>query len=263
MSVTVISKDFIHYEALGRGKPVIFVHGWLGSWRYWWPTMQALSKQYRVFAYDLWGYGNSSKISTKYSFEAYLDLLAQFIDRLGISAPLILIGHDLGAAIALRYSRLFPGQVDRLVTVAMPISGDTINESLTNGNLQSFVSRQLEKLSLPGELKQEVGKTDLEAISAVARQLIHYDFSADLVEIACPVLLIFGDRDPIIRMPDSSNGFLPKLNEFRHVITLEGCSHYPMLEQPAIFNRLIQDFVQGGAEITDIAPKEYWQRRTR
>jgi pimeloyl-ACP methyl ester carboxylesterase len=33
----------VHYEVLGRGRPLIFLHGWVGSWRYWIPVMQAAS----------------------------------------------------------------------------------------------------------------------------------------------------------------------------------------------------------------------------
>ena len=45
MSALIIDEEVVHYEVLGRGRPLIFVHGWLGSWRYWIPTMQALSAE--------------------------------------------------------------------------------------------------------------------------------------------------------------------------------------------------------------------------
>ncbi|HET9433568.1 MAG TPA: alpha/beta fold hydrolase, partial [Chitinophagaceae bacterium] len=59
MSALIIDGDVVHYEAFGRGKPVLFIHGWLGSWRYWVPTMQAISDKYRAYALDLWGFGDS------------------------------------------------------------------------------------------------------------------------------------------------------------------------------------------------------------
>ncbi len=57
MSAITIENDLVHYEVLGRGRPVILVHGWLGSWRYWVPAMQQLSSKYRTYALDLWGFG--------------------------------------------------------------------------------------------------------------------------------------------------------------------------------------------------------------
>ena len=70
MSITTVGNHLIHYEVLGRGKPLIFIHGWLGSWRYWWPSMQAMSSQYRSFAFDLWGFGDSSKAPEQYTIDA-------------------------------------------------------------------------------------------------------------------------------------------------------------------------------------------------
>jgi pimeloyl-ACP methyl ester carboxylesterase len=55
MSAITIENDLVHYEVLGRGRPVILLHGWLGSWRYWIPAMQQLSMKYRTYALDLWG----------------------------------------------------------------------------------------------------------------------------------------------------------------------------------------------------------------
>ncbi len=50
MSAIVLQGEIAHYEFLGRGKPVIFLHTWLGSWRYWISTMQSLSMAYRTYA---------------------------------------------------------------------------------------------------------------------------------------------------------------------------------------------------------------------
>ena len=54
MSVVTLDGEIIHYEVLGRGRPIIFLHGWVGSWRYWVPTMQAASINFRAYAMDLW-----------------------------------------------------------------------------------------------------------------------------------------------------------------------------------------------------------------
>ena len=262
MSVTTINGDFVHYEVLGRGKPIVFIHGWLGSWRYWWPCMQTLSKQHRAFAYDQWGFGDSSKVGAKYSFEAYLDLLEQFIGKLGITTTLTLIGHDVGAAVALRFARLNPKQVEQLVTVALPTASNTINDQLLNGKVDSYINRYLTKIAPYPELNQESGKNDMVAITTVARQLFRLDFTDDLEELKCPVLLVFGDRNPVIQLPSCENEKNSKIKENLHIVTLEGCSHFPMLEQTAIFNRLVQDFINS-KENEEVIPKDYWQRRTR
>lgn len=261
MSVTTINGDFVHYEVLGRGKPIVFIHGWLGSWRYWWPCMQTLSKQHRAFAYDQWGFGDSSKVRAKYSYEAYLELLEQFIAKLGISSAITLIGHDVGAAVALRFARLNPARVEQLVTVALPTASKTINDQLLNGKVDSYIDRYLTKIAPYPELNQESGKSDRLAVTTVARQLVRLDFYDDLGKLKCPILMVFGDRNPIIELPGSESKKNYKTRDNLHIVTLEGCSHFPMLEQTAIFNRLVQDFINS-KENQEVTPKDYWQRRT-
>ena len=62
MSAIVIKEGLVHYEVIGRGQPLIFIHGWLGSWRYWVPAMEQMSARHRTYALDLWGFGDSDKL---------------------------------------------------------------------------------------------------------------------------------------------------------------------------------------------------------
>jgi pimeloyl-ACP methyl ester carboxylesterase len=120
MSAITIENDLVHYEVLGRGRPVILLHGWLGSWRYWIPAMQQLSAKYRTYALDLWGFGDSGKDERHYDFAAQVMLLEQFMEKMGI-AKAALVGHSLGAAISVRYAAQHPEQVPRLMVVSPPL----------------------------------------------------------------------------------------------------------------------------------------------
>ena len=84
MSAIVVREGLIHYEAIGRGSPLVFIHGWLGSWRYWMPTMEELSVSHRAYAFDLWGFGDSDKLGIHYNVNAYVELVRNFLDHLGI-----------------------------------------------------------------------------------------------------------------------------------------------------------------------------------
>jgi pimeloyl-ACP methyl ester carboxylesterase len=120
MSVITIDSELVHYEVLGRGRPVILVHGWLGSWRYWVPAMQHLSMKYRVYALDLWGFGDSARIPTRYHFPAQVELVARFMSQMGI-VKAALVGHDLGAAVAARLAMQHADCVPRLMAVGPPL----------------------------------------------------------------------------------------------------------------------------------------------
>ena len=99
MSAIIIHDGLVHYEVIGRGKPLVFVHGWLGSWRYWVPAMEGLSVGHRSYALDLWGFGDSDKLDRHYSVDGYVGLLGEFLDHLGVQR-VSLVGHALGGMVA-------------------------------------------------------------------------------------------------------------------------------------------------------------------
>jgi pimeloyl-ACP methyl ester carboxylesterase len=258
MSIATIGDNLIHYEVLGRGEPVVFIHGWLGSWRYWWPSMQTLSARHRAFAFDLWGFGDSSKSQDKYSFNAYVEMLDNFMDKLGILQPVTIVGHALGAAVALRYAHVKPARVKRVAGVALPVYGNNINEKLMNAD-SSFLMQRVLNVSYP-ELDLEIKKTDTAALNSLARELTGYDFTSEISTCPRPLLLVFGEQDAIIRQPNTE---LPEASNQLAYISLESCNHFPMLDQTVKFNRLVVDFIHADGDLQSIAPKELWQRRTR
>lgn len=120
MSAVTIDNDLVHYEVLGRGRPVVLLHGWLNSWRYWVPSMQQLAMKYRTYALDLWGYGDSSKDAARLSVDAQVQLLADFMDKLGIPKAAF-IGHSLGGAVMVRYALRNPSRVARIMVISPPV----------------------------------------------------------------------------------------------------------------------------------------------
>ena len=82
MSSIVTEQGILHYESIGRGKPLILLHGWINSWDVWRDSMLALSAQSRIrlYALDFWGFGDSAK-SAQNSFEidSYVEMVHQFM----------------------------------------------------------------------------------------------------------------------------------------------------------------------------------------
>jgi pimeloyl-ACP methyl ester carboxylesterase len=65
-----------------------------------------------------------------YSLDAYVTMMDQFIDQLGVARPVYIIGHSLGAAVGLRYTIKHPENVEKLVAVSLPINNTYINNKL-------------------------------------------------------------------------------------------------------------------------------------
>src|SRR5512134_975842 len=129
MSAVVIDGGLVHYEAFGRGRPVLFLHGWLGSWRYWMSTMEAVSDKHRTYALDLWGFGDSDKSKPRYTVQDYIALVHDFVSDMGIrNAPII--GHALGASVALEYAVRYSDSISKVMAVSLPMNPDCINRKL-------------------------------------------------------------------------------------------------------------------------------------
>ncbi|MDX1617086.1 MAG: alpha/beta fold hydrolase [Candidatus Promineifilaceae bacterium] len=257
MSIVTVGRHIVHYEALGHGRPVVLVHGWLGTWRYWWPTMQVLSATHRTYAMDLWGFGQTSKVESNYSFEAMVTLVEAFVEKLGIVPPYSLVGHGAGGAVALWVAQRQPEKVASLSLIAMPTNGRQIDVDSVSDSVADPESGTL--LHFP-EVGREVAKCDPAAARALARELSGFNFSYELERCRCPILFVAGQQDVLVR-PDDEATYRTRDNH--HRVMLADSGHFPMLDQPMTFNRLLLDFLLYGGGEAEIAPKEYWQRRTR
>lgn len=120
MSAITVGGDIVHYEVLGRGRPVVLVHGWMGSWRYWIPIMQQLHLKYRVYALDLFGFGDSAKNPEKYTMEQQINLLTEFMSQLGLGKA-VLIGHGLGAQVVAEFANQHREMVHRMLIASAPL----------------------------------------------------------------------------------------------------------------------------------------------
>lgn len=224
--------------------------------------MQALSNRHRSFAFDLWGYGDSSKDVGNYALQSYVGMLTSFADKLAIVRPFTIVGHSLGAALALHYAKLEPESVERIALVALPLSGDHINGQLTGGSAAAVLSQAKTKFDAYPEVLMALEKTDAVAFGESIDQFRRMNLTDRLAEVACPTLLVFGARDSLVKKPMTVPHKNGQVGSNHHCVSLEGCSHFPMLEQPAVFNRLLREFINHDGE-QDLSPKSYWQRRTR
>jgi pimeloyl-ACP methyl ester carboxylesterase len=261
MSAIVIGGGLIHYEAFGDGEPILFIHGWLGSWRYWMRTMEALASDYRTYALDLWGFGDSDKSKERYSVTDYTTLIHDFMDQLGI-AKASLVGHSLGAVVALHFATEYPALVSRLAIVSLPVTPNAINGRLRDFSSNSVLTKMFWWRQITHkEVQQEADKMATNVIALSVQSTLEIDARALIERIHKPTLVIYGEKDSVID-PEPSR----ILNGERHSLRPIGLAesrHFPMLEEANKFNRLIKDFLEAGDDLSVLELKEEWKRRTR
>jgi pimeloyl-ACP methyl ester carboxylesterase len=259
MSVIILRDEIVHYEVLGRGRPLIFLHDWVGSWRYWIPSMQAMSISFRTYALDLWGFGDTSKNPNYYSIGQQTELLDEWLYEMGIG-KIALVGHGLGAVISLVFASRHPEYVDRVMVIGLPEGEEAINSRLRTaspGDLHQWLVNHTESA------QDEVQKTDHKAIQISLSNLGNIDILGLLYGLSTPCLIVHGQDDPAIALPNfNHSAALPKKV---HQIVLDECGHFPMLDQPTKFNRLMADFLSlnSGESPRNLQLKEEWKRRVR
>ena len=261
MSAVTVKDGLVHYEVFGRGPALILIHGWLGSWRYWIPTMQQLSAKYRTYALDLWGFGDSGKRPQFYSFEHQVELVNEFTHALGITKAAV-VGHALGAAVAVRFATKHADLTARLMTVSLPLVGNSeLSQRVTNTPPSSWVERLIDN-SRPDyqAIDTEAAKADPEALRVSAEILSGIDWRPELGKLKVPTLIVHGERDPLVEVPPDEHFEL--LNNNIHRVLLNDSKHFPMLDEAPVFNRLLGDFLST-EDISTLEKKIQWKRRVR
>src|SRR3977135_4364370 len=105
----------LYYEHHGNGRPLILLHGGLGSGEMFGPVMPALADRHQVIAVDLQGHGRTADIHRRIDIRLMADDIAALIDHLALDRP-DLVGYSLGGGVALQTAVRFPDKVRRLVT---------------------------------------------------------------------------------------------------------------------------------------------------
>jgi len=215
VSSITTDQGIVHYEVYGRGRPVILLHGWLGSWGLWQETMAYLGRYYRTYALDFWGFGDSGKKRETYAVQDFVGLVDQFMDHLGIAkAPLV--GHSMGGTVSLSVAIQYPHRASKVVVIGSPIVGSSLAFPLKLAGYRfialmlfnaMWAFRGAIKIAspficndprFPEMMDRDLSQTTVESFLRSIASLRRTDLRPMLSQINVPVMGMFGDRDNIV-----------------------------------------------------------------
>jgi pimeloyl-ACP methyl ester carboxylesterase len=262
---------------LGAGRSetsqtLVFVHGLSGSWPNWLEQLPVFAAEHRVIALDLPGFGHSPMPAGDISISGYARLLDHLLDKLEIDAAAV-VGNSMGGFIGAELAIAFPQRVERLVLVSAA-GLSTYNEPRTVRAMPTL--RRLERITAfsaawvasksdavahrrrlreaalnvvvahPSRLPAALAAEQLRGAGTPGfmqglEAVIGYDVRERLPQIACPTLIVWGDRDRLISVRDA-DVFAELIPNSRKVI-FEDTGHMAMLERPAAFNGLLEGFL--------------------
>jgi pimeloyl-ACP methyl ester carboxylesterase len=259
-------------KAQDHKPPLLLVHGFGASTDHWDKNINQLQADYQVYAIDLLGFGRSAKPKLEYSGKLWQDQLNDFITEV-IKKPVVLAGNSLGGYASLCVASQHPESAAGLVLVnsAGPFSDVTSEEPNLLQKVSGWILRQplatyilFQYLRNPSTIRKTLQKVYLDQ-SAVTEKLVQdiYRPSCDkgapqvfasvfknpqgekvdhlLQKLQCPLLMIWGEGDPWMRVKERSAKFkqhYPNLTEF-----YLNAGHCPHDEVPEQFNRILHHWV--------------------
>jgi pimeloyl-ACP methyl ester carboxylesterase len=256
---------------LGQGPPLVFVHGLAGSWQNWLEQLPVFARERRVIALDLPGFGYSPMPAEKITIPGYARTLDAVCQALDVDAAAF-VGNSMGGFIGAELAISSPQRVERLVLVSA--AGLTIAHQRSEPglvalrrleNILAFYTGWIAAHSEAAARRSRLRRAVLALVAAhpdqlpaplIAEQirgsgkpgfidavdaLTSYPIRDRLGEIACPTLVVWGDRDRLVPVRDASE-FERLIPNARKVI-FEDTGHVAMLERPTRFDAVLEDFL--------------------
>ncbi|WXG40909.1 MAG: alpha/beta hydrolase [Candidatus Freyarchaeum deiterrae] len=239
-----------YYESVGRGSPLVFIHGSMNS-HVSWDSQKPLSKKNRLILLDLPGHGKSDPLDEDISVELLADYVAEFFGGLNLE-KIVAVGHSLGGAICIQLALNYPELLKALVLVGtgakLGVLPDILKALKTN-------FKQSVEMTISGMAFAE--KTDPEIVERAKKECLkcrpevaYSDFAAcnifdvrgKISEISFPTLIIVGIEDKLT--PVKWSLYLNEKISHSSLKIIESAGHLVMMEQPEELNQSIQDFLR-------------------
>ena len=260
----------LHYRVVGRpgGSPVVVLHGLMGHAREWDPAVREIASAHQVWALDQRGHGLRDR-ADDYSRSTMADDLIAWLEAVGLEDPVV-IGHSMGATVALLAASRRPDLVGRLVII-------DVAPKTAEGDLQSWLREYLEELgsasyaTVAEALRVRSGGP--RARPELIRPFVEHNLergddgrlrwrfdarglvgSLDSISapalweaidaVSCPVLLLRGEHS-LELSPELAGEMARRLGDARRG-TVAGAGHDVAQEQPELVARAVLDYLAEG-----------------
>jgi pimeloyl-ACP methyl ester carboxylesterase len=247
------------------GPPVVLLHGFGASSRWWDRAVPALARRHRVVAFDLLGHGGSAAPTDGYSMENQARLVAAGMRQLGVRNAIV-AGHSMGGNVAVALAEGNPGLVRGIVVVGTrsgvqdggdlgltarlgfyPLIGPALNRLATEGQVRKIVEQvaMAPGAPVPDAFVDDVRGLTYSAYNESGSSADDYVDAQPLARrmqvLRRPVLVLFGSRDATAK-PGAWNAYrtVPQAT----IRVIPGSGHSPMWENPALTNRHLLAFAR-------------------
>jgi 3-oxoadipate enol-lactonase len=265
-----ISSDKVrlHYEEVGQGTPILFVHEFASDHRGWEPQMREFGKRYRCIAYSSRGYTPSDVPADKgaYSYKHVMRDCIAVLDHLKIDNA-HLIGLSMGGYTSLQVALNHPNRVRSLVLAGTGSGSErwyteqfhknsrdlalvfehegSAAVARTYGNGPSRVPFAIKDPRGFAEFTARLAEHDAQGSANTSRGFQGarpslYDFESEIRKLTTPALIVVGDEDDRCIEPSL---FLKNTIAASGLVMFPKSGHVVNLEEPDLFNEMVGDFL--------------------
>lgn len=229
----------LYYATVGRGSPVILLHGGLANSDYLGNQVRALMKRHKVVIVDSRGHGRSSRDTRAFGYDLMADDVVALLDKLHLQKADV-VGWSDGAIIGLDLAIRHPDRVGKVVAFAANTKTDGVIEGVEkNPTFAAYIKRA-------GDEYRRMSPTPNE-YDAFVEQISHMWASQpnwtddQLKSIRTPVLVLDGDHDEAIKR--SHTEYIAATIPGAGLEILPNTSHFAFLQDPAAFNFAVLHFL--------------------
>lgn len=262
----------VRYWDEGSGsRTVLFVHGLASNVHYWYKTIPVLREHYRVLAFDLLGFGASSKPKVRYDHHFLIQCVKDFLEIMQINSC-VLVGHSMGGGICSEFAVTYPNLVEKLVLVSsvgfcrylplayclvtLPILGELLARPYSLKTAGKFLRNFVyEKRQITDEFVYEIHRHHQSPdffrtfLSVIRNHVNLFGIKNFVLELAvahsiflkAPTLIVWGEEDRLLPLKNAYRA--KELIPHAELHIFKQCGHIPQLEHPEQFNRILMDFI--------------------
>jgi len=265
---TVANAYDLNVKVSGQGPAIVFLHGLMGSHRYWENIISSIGPNHMSIAPDLLGFGKSPKPQTDYSVQDHLQSIEKTISKyISNGQQIYLVGHSMGATLALNYAIERPTSIRGIVLINPPVFSDEndlkehlkkssaplLMSLLVNGWIGEVICKIHEMFpsilkvlakpftrSLPSEIGADMLKHTWKSYSGSMKNVLLNQNLLELIKkVDAPILIITSEDDMYTDIVQ-----LKKLSR-RGKISLEIMSgdHHMVIRNPQQVSLVIKNFI--------------------
>jgi pimeloyl-ACP methyl ester carboxylesterase len=251
----------LYYETVGSGRPLILLHGGLGSGEMFGPTTPKLAERHQVILVDLQGHGRTADIDRPIDIRLMADDIAALIDQLGLEKPDV-VGYSLGGGVAFFTAVKYPEKVRKLVSASANIRRDAIPPEMLAQQAQvNAAAADYLKDTPMWQLYERVAPRPEDfprLLDKMGQSMAKdFDFSEEVRGLQVPTMIVCADADmappshyvDVFKLLDGGLRDGGWMGEGRpkggHALAvLPGLTHYNLAVSP-LFAAVVLDFLDG------------------